>query len=145
MPEAPQSLKNHSRVVPAYHIGVFFPFVLNFLWAVYKVTRGVTGDTIVNLLMAIAFLLLFGSVRRQIVTVQDRVIRLEMRLRLREVLPPDLAARIGELTLRQLIALRFASDAELPALTRDVLAGNCPTPRDIKSRVQNWQGDYLRA
>jgi hypothetical protein len=72
------------------------------------------------------------------------VIRLEMRLRLREVLPADLQARIPELTPPQLIGLRFASDAELPELVRRVLTGSLENPRDIKKAVTHWQGDYLR-
>jgi len=77
--------------------------------------------------------------------VQDRVIRLEMRLRLSEVLPADLKGRIPELTTRQLVGLRFASDAELPDLVRRVLAGSLANPTDIKKAVAHWQGDYLRA
>jgi hypothetical protein len=67
-----------------------------------------------------------------------------MRLRLREVLPADLQARIPELTPRQLIGLRFASDAELPQLMRQVLAGSLGNTTEIKKAVTHWQGDYLR-
>ena len=79
------------------------------------------------------------------VTVQNRLIRLEMRLRLREVLPAPLAARIKELTVRQLIALRFAGDAELAALVERTLKGEFARPRDIKRAITDWQPDYLRA
>jgi hypothetical protein len=144
MPEA-QSFKNHGRVVPVYHIGVFFPFVVNFFWAIYRLTRGVTGESIVSFILAIALLLMFFSVRIQILTVQDRVIRLEMQLRLRQVLPGDLHAQIPLLTLAQLVALRFASDAELPALTREVLGGKLGTQKEIKMRVKDWQADVQRA
>jgi hypothetical protein len=78
-------------------------------------------------------------------TVQDRLIRLEMRLRLRDVLPADLQPRISELTARQLVGLRFASDAELPELVRRVLTGSLGSTADIKKAVTHWQGDYLRA
>jgi hypothetical protein len=67
-----------------------------------------------------------------------------MRHRLKEVLPADLQPRIKDLTPRQLIALRFAGDDEMPGLVREVLAGNLATPKAIKSSVKNWQGDYLR-
>jgi hypothetical protein len=127
-------------------MGVFFPLVINFFWAVYRLTQaGLTGEAIVGVLLAFALLLMFGSVRRQILTVQDRVIRLEMRLRLGQVLPADLRMQISTLTIPQLVALRFASDAELPDLTREVLAGTVPTQKDIKMRVKNWQADYQRA
>ena len=77
--------------------------------------------------------------------VQDRLIRLEMRLRLQQSLPADLRGRISDLTPRQLIALRFASDAELADLVRDVLAGKLASSKEIKMRVKNWQADFLRA
>ncbi|HWF84719.1 MAG TPA: DUF6526 family protein, partial [Vicinamibacterales bacterium] len=98
-----------------------------------------------NVIVAAALLMFALLARAMTISVQDRVIRLEMRLRLREVLPPDLSARIYELTPGQLIAMRFASDAELPELTREVLAGNLPTANAIKLRVKNWQADLLRA
>jgi len=68
-----------------------------------------------------------------------------MRLRMREVLPADLQVRIPEITREQCVALRFASDAELAALVRKVLAGELKTTTDIKRQVSQWQGDYLRA
>jgi hypothetical protein len=77
--------------------------------------------------------------------VQDRVIRLEMRLRLRGILPPDLQPGIETLSHRQLVALRFASDAEMTEMVRDVLAGKLSTSKDIKARIRNWQSDSLRA
>jgi hypothetical protein len=77
--------------------------------------------------------------------VQDRVIRLEMRLRLRQVLPTELHGRINDLTHRQLVALRFAGDAELPELVREILEGKLQTGKQIKQRVKNWQPDWLRA
>jgi hypothetical protein len=78
-------------------------------------------------------------------SVQDRVIRLEMRLRMRELLPPDLQARIAEINREQCVGLRFASDAELPVLVRKVLAGELKSATDIKKQIGQWQGDYLRA
>lgn len=74
---------------------------------------------------------------------QDRIIRLEMRLRLREVLPPELQDRINELTASQMAALRFASDEELTALTRRALDEHLKSG-DIKRAVQHWQPDYMR-
>ncbi len=85
------------------------------------------------------------SLRTQVLTVQDRVIRNEMRLRLARVLPADLVGQIERLGRRQMVALRFASDAELPALVREVLAGSLPHAKDIKMRVKDWQADHLRA
>ena len=76
---------------------------------------------------------------------QDRVIRTEMRLRLARVLGHDQTSRIEGLTPRQLVALRFAADAELPALVGEVLAGSLTDTNAIKMRVKDWQADYLRA
>ncbi|HEX7253477.1 MAG TPA: DUF6526 family protein, partial [Thermoanaerobaculia bacterium] len=97
-----------------------------------------------DLLMALAILGLFFYTRTFALTVQDRVIRLEMRLRLKKVLPPDLAARILELDPGQLIALRFASDPELPDLVREVLTNDIHDRDVIKKKIKDWQGDYLR-
>jgi len=77
--------------------------------------------------------------------VEDRVIRLEERMRLEKLLPDDLKPRIPEFTSGQLVAMRFAGDAELPALARKVLTGNIKEGRAIKQMVQNWRPDFLRA
>jgi uncharacterized protein YacL len=144
--ETAQNYKNHTRIVPMFHFGVLGIFTVNFLWAAYSLTGGgATGQAVMDLLLAIGLLLLGLSVRSMIVRVQDRLIRLEMRLRLREVLTADLHGKIPALTTRQLIALRFASDGELPALVREVLAGTLATSKDIKLRIKDWQGDFLRA
>ena len=76
---------------------------------------------------------------------QDRVIRLEMQLRLARVLPPELQPKVATLTRQQFVALRFASDQELADLVRDVCEGRLTTPKDIKMRVKEWQADWLRA
>ena len=143
--EQAQNYKNHGRIVPMYHIGVFGIFIANLLWALTRLREGVTGEAVMNLLLAIGLLLLFFSVRPMILRVQDRLIRLEMQLRLRGLLPPDLQPKIQALTPSQLIALRFASDRELPDLVRDVLAGTLRTRKEIKMRIKDWQGDFLRA
>ena len=75
---------------------------------------------------------------------QDRIIRLEMRLRLREVLPDELAADVIDFTLSQLIALRFASDDELPELARKVLDENITKGSEIKKMIRDWQADWHR-
>ena len=140
-----QNYKNHGRIVPLYHVGVFFPLLANFIWSAFRLLQGFSADGLIAALVAAALLLMFFSVRSQILTVQDRVIRLESRLRMREVLPTELAARGAALPVKLLVALRFASDAELPALVREVLDGKLTTPKDIKLSVKEWQADYLRA
>jgi len=87
----------------------------------------------------------FVAARSMVLTVQTRLIGLEMRLRLAAMLPPDLCARIPELPLRQLVALRFAGDVELPDLVRRCLNGELRTPDEVKRQIQNWRADFVRA
>jgi hypothetical protein len=100
---------------------------------------------VISLLLAIAFILAALYGRLFALTVQDRVIRLEMRLRMMQLLPADLRTRIPEFTVNQLVALRFASDGELPALARKVLDEKLTDRKTIKQMIQNWEPDFLRA
>jgi hypothetical protein len=144
--QKPQNFKNHVRFVPLYHGFVFFIFLINFGGTIYRVVKfGITFGSVMAVLMAAAFLVLFFFVRVFALTVQDRVIRLEMRLRLAELLPAELRPRIPEFTVDQLVALRFAGNAELPALARKVLEEKLNGRKVIKQLVKDWQGDYLRA
>ncbi len=141
----PQSFENHTRIVPVYHLLTLGIFVINLLWSIYRLVQVPSVDSLVSLLLAAAFILLLVYARSFALRVQDRVIRLEMRLRLKGLLPPDLQGRIPEFTPRQLIALRFASDEELPELCRSVLRDNITEGKAIKKMIRNWQADYLRA
>lgn len=143
--EKMQRFENHVRVVPAYHMFVFAVFLINFVWRLVQLKDGITFASIMNVLLAAAFVVLFFYARTFPLTVQDRVIRLEMRLRLERLLPPDLRSRIPELTVPQLISLRFAGDEELPALARQVLDEKLNNRKTIKRRIKNWQADFLRA
>ncbi len=141
-----QNLQNHTRVVPPFHMFVLPVFMLNAGWTIYHVVKaGVSFESVLGVLMAFALLTFALFARVFALTVQDRVIRLEMRLRLAELLPADLRARIPEFTVAQLVSLRFAADAELPALARKVLDENLSNRKAIKQLVKDWQGDYLRA
>jgi hypothetical protein len=140
-----QNLNNHARLVPAYHIGVFFPLLINLVWAGYRLTAGITGDALVQLLLALALMVMFISIRTQILTVQDRVIRLEMRLRLARLLTAEQQTLVPRLTHKQLVALRFAGDRELPELVQQVADGALKTQKEIKAQVKDWQADFLRA
>ena len=140
-----QSFKNHAKFVPAFHFFVAPVFLLNIVWSIVRVVHSFSFGTIVSLLVAIALFLLAFTARIFALTVQDRVIRLEMRLRMQQTLPPDMTPRIPEFTVSQLVALRFASDAELPDLARKVLQENLTERKEIKAMVRNWQPDNLRA
>jgi Family of unknown function (DUF6526) len=145
MSQSAQNYKNHLRWFPPFHFFVMPVLLLNFLNGARHVWLAPSRSTAFALLVAAALVMLALSARMMVVTVQDRVIRLEMRLRLRELLPPDLRGRINELTRDQLVALRFASDVELTELVRQVLGGELPKKSDIKMKIKNWQADSLRA
>jgi hypothetical protein len=140
-----QNFSNHARFVPAFHFFALPVFLINLGWAVYRliVSRFSLGS-IVSLLLAAALLVLLVYARIFALTAQDRIIRLEERLRYERLLPADLKPRIGEFTLDQLISLRFASDAELPELARAVLNEKLTDRKAIKQRVNKWKADYLR-
>jgi hypothetical protein len=145
MPEPVQTLKNHAKFVPVYHFVAFPLIVLNLGWTWYRLYQLRTMDSLVSALTALALVILFFLARIFALRVQDRVIRLEMRLRLREVLPLGLHPRIGDFTPAQLVAMRFASDAELPDLAVAVLRDHIHDKKVIKQMIKDWTGDHLRA
>ena len=139
-----QSYANHGhRPVWTYIAGVFGGAAFVLLAEAWLLGRNTAP--LGSVLLAVAVLALVSISRAYIVRLQNRIIRLEMRLRLRELLPPDLQARIPLLTREQCVALRFASDAELPGLVRKVVAGELKSQADIKREITHWQADYLRA
>lgn len=145
MPNKPQSAASHAAWQPMFHFlasPVTMLAALHLTWVAIRTpsARNI-GDAVLWIAVAAG---IFAS-RIMALTVQNRVIRLEMRLRLREILPATLVPRIHELTVRQLVALRFASDAEMPALVERTLKGEFATQKDIKLAIKDWQPDYLRA
>ena len=145
MPQSGQTYKTHIRWFPPFHFFVMPVLLINVFVSGWLLYRSPSRLGTWELIVAIALVMTALTARVMVVAVQDRVIRLEMRLRMRELLPADLQARIGEVTREQCVGLRFASDPELPALVRRVLSGELKTKREIKQQVAQWQGDYLRA
>jgi len=146
----PQNLANHTRWDPPFHFYVLPIFVLALILTLVHffahITEGDLRDhihAILLILLAVAFLLLVFKVRLYSLKVQDRVIRLEERLRLTQLLSEPLRSRIPQLTEGQLCALRFASDAEIPKLVERTLKENLKRA-DIKKAIQNWRPDYWR-
>jgi hypothetical protein len=138
-----QSYANHRRndkVYLALGVMLLLAAILSVVGLAAHFSRANVGLT----LLSVAAIGLLVNTRRYATTVQDRIIRLEMRLRLERLLPGDLQARIPDLALAQLIGLRFASDEEMPALVRKVLDERILKADDIKKRVKNWQADHLR-
>ena len=140
----PQTYANHARFVPLFHFVVFGLLIVNALYRLYVVVRWFGLGTVIDALLGIALVLFAWSVRTFDARLQDRIIRLEMRLRLARLLPAELQPRIAELKPGQLIALRFAPDAELPGLVAEVLAGRLTKNSEIKQRIQTWEPDYFR-
>src|SRR5258708_24150066 len=143
---AEQSFSNHGRFFPPFHFVVMPIMFINFFWSCYRwCATGWSWYGGEQVLLALGLVLGFLVARAMALTVQDRVIRLEERLRYEHLLPADLKPRIGEFTVSQCASLRFASDAELPALARKVLDEKLNQRKAIKQLVKNWKPDYLRA
>lgn len=144
MANTSQNYKNHTRWFPLFHFVVMPILLINFLNSIRHLYLAPSRSTGWGVVVALAFVLLGLSARLMALSVQDRLIKLEMRLRLAGILPPDLQSRFSDLTREQLVALRFASDAEMPSLVREVLAGSLNSQKAIKLKIKDWQGDYLR-
>jgi hypothetical protein len=142
----PQSFSNHARFDPPYHLVTTLALLANLVIGVILLvmsfhTQLLLGIWIV-ILSTVLFVIMF-KVRSYPLQVQDRIIRLEERLRLDALLPEPLRKRIPELTEDQLIGLRFASDDEIPSLVELTLDKNL-TRKQIKERIQNWRPDHFR-
>ena len=139
-----QNFENHARQVPVFALCNVVLFV-NLIGRLVGLRYGISFRSVMDVLVGAALIVLFVVARTSAVTVQDRLIRLEMRLRLAGLLPADLLPRIPEFSVAQLVSLRFACDEELPALARRVLDEKLEDRKAIKKLVKNWQPDYLRA
>jgi Family of unknown function (DUF6526) len=142
----PQTLKNHARFNPLFHFTIIPLLILNLIFSIYITIHrwpAYQHEHLWWIVMAVVFILMAGDARGSALKAQDRVVRLEERLRLATLLPPDDRAHINDLTTRQLIALRFASDAELPALARTALTQRLE-PKAIKQAIINWRADHER-
>jgi len=141
-----QNFANHGRLVPLFHFFVLPVLFLNFVTQVYLgIKFEFAPARIISILVAAALFLGALYARMFALAVQDRVIRLEERLRYERMLPADLQARCGELTINQIVALRFACDAELPTLARKVLDEKLTERKAIKQLIKTWKPDYQRA
>jgi hypothetical protein len=123
---------------------VYAVFAADGVWAANRFIHAPSFELALAVLSSVALIVLAFYARLFALTVQDRVIRLEMRLRLKDVLPAALQPRIRELTKGQLVALRFAGDAELAELAEKVLRDNIHDRAAIKQMVKDWEADHLR-
>jgi hypothetical protein len=138
-----QSYATHRRFNPLYHFIAFPIFAVNLVVTGIHLFRAPDATSAWAFVVAFGMLAMLGVGRIQALTVQDRIIRLEERLRL-QAIAPALAEQVAKLDKRQVAALRFASDAELPELARRVLAGEFASGGDIKRAVATWRADHLR-
>ena len=139
-----QSFANHTRWHPPFHFFVLPVMLINFIWAIvdFVKTPGPTTGWWIVVSLALALLTLF--VRTNSLKVQDRIIRLEEKLRYQQLLSPALAQQCSALTTRQTIALRFAPDDELEGLVSAVVSGKLTSSKDIKQAIKNWRADTFR-
>jgi len=139
----PQTFANHVRFDPAFHavLASFLLATLVLTLAVVVRHRDIVSFALLGLWIGLSITAVLA--RTYSLKVQDRLIRLEERLRLMTILPPLLHHRIAELTESQLVALRFASDQELMALTARVLDEKL-TSKQIKAAIVDWRPDYFR-
>ncbi len=141
---ADQNFDNHQKFVPGFHYVAGPILLLNVVYSGYLVATSFSLDSAMALLVAVALVIIGLYARIFALGAQDRVIRLEERLRLQDLLPPDQRDAIGNLTTAQLIGLRFASDGEVGALVAAVTAEGIEDRKEIKKRVTNWRPDNQR-
>lgn len=139
-----QTYATHRRYVPLYHFVAPILFLANLVYATVQLVGAFSVGRVIHVLTAIALLILYWYARAFATGVQDRVIRLEERLRMRELLPAESQGRIPEFSTGQLVALRFAADAELPQLARRVLDERIDDPEAIKKLIVAWRPDHCR-
>jgi len=143
MEKQPQTFANHTKFDPPFHFFVLLVLLINVIVIAVQLFRtpGLLGSWL--FVMSLALLVMAARMRSYATHLQDRIIRVEERLRLQAVLQEPLRSRIGELTDTQLVGLRFASDAELPALAQRALDEKL-SRSDIKKAITNWRPDYAR-
>src|ERR1700677_297535 len=139
----PQSYANHARMDPPFHYFLAPLLIVAIILSIISLVRHPGLDSILWMLLTVALFLTAERARSYALKAQDRVIRLEERLRLSMLLPAAARPRIVELTEPQLIALRFASDAEVPALAMQALNEGL-TNKQIKTSIQSWRADTFR-
>jgi uncharacterized membrane protein (DUF485 family) len=141
-----QNYSNHVRWIPLFHFFVLPVLLANFFTSVFRWRfLGFSWGWLIGMLTALALFVLAVFARTFALKVQDRAIRTEERQRCERLLPAELKSRIEEITPGQFVALRFASDDELPGLVNKVLTDKISDTKTIKQMVKNWRGDYLRA
>lgn len=141
---ADQQYSNHARFHAPFHFVLSPLLLIHLAWSIYRLVRFPDADRAEAVLLAFALLVMAVLVRTNALKVQDRLIRLEERLRYDRLLPASIAMRAAELLPAQIVALRFASDAELAERVTDVVEGRVTKPADIKKSIRTWRPDTFR-
>lgn len=139
-----QTFSTHRRFIPAFHFFALPVLLINMFVVAMQFWKDPRLTNAWAVLVAIALAIGISVSRFMPLRAQDRIIRLEERTRLERLLPADMRGRIGELTERQLVAIRFAPDNEVPDITRRALSGELKSPGEIKRAIKDWRGDYFR-
>jgi hypothetical protein len=139
----PQNLKNHARLDPPFHVVLFLVLVVNLVVSIVYVVHHPCFYSVWLVVLSLAVFILVLRVRQYPLKVQDRVIRLEERLRLQALAPEEWHAQIYRLTEDQLIGLRFAADDEVVELAKQALEHNL-NRKQIKERIKDWRADTWR-
>lgn len=140
-----QTYANHVRYHAPFHYFLSPLMLLLLVWSVAQVVRHPGWETAMGLVLTLVLVVTTFLTRVYAMKVQDRVIRLEEHLRFARLLPAEVARQATEkIPLRFIIALRFASDEELPGLVGKVLDGSLAQPAEVKKAIQTWRGDYWR-
>lgn len=142
--KTPQTLQNHAKMVAPFHYILLPILLINLLLSMYRFATAFSFETAWLVWMAVALIMIALFARIFALQAQDRVIRLEERMRLQTLLPDELKPRIHDFTMDQLAALRFASDSELPNLARRVLEDGIDDRKTIKQLIVTWRADYQR-
>ena len=143
MPQSPQSFEKHAKMVPLYHYWAGLFLLVPTVYVAYVTVTSFSWGSLMMLVFAIGVILVAFFARAFPLGVQDRVIRLEERMRI-GTLPEDLRGRVDEISTDQLIALRFAPDDELALLVRRILEGEITTRKSIKAAIRTWRADHER-
>jgi len=139
-----QDFGSHRKFVPAFHYVALPILLINFIYSAYVAVTSFSMDSAIALLVAVALIIVGLFARVFALGAQDRVIRLEERLRLKDLLPAEQQAEVGKLTTKQMVGLRFASDGEVAELVAAVCAEGIESNEDIKKRIKNWRPDHDR-
>ncbi len=140
----PQNYANHTRWHQPFHFFVFPVMIINFFWSVVLFAKAPDSNSGWWMVVSIALVLLTLFARTNSLKVQDRIIRLEERLRYQQLLSPALLPQTSALRESQIVALRFASDHELEDLVNAVLTGKLTKPTQIKQAIKTWRSDTFR-